>query len=363
MAVELITDDRALVDLCNTLATADWLGLDTEFMRERTYRAKLCLVQVATGDLSCCIDPLGISDLGPLLAVLENREIRKVMHAARQDIEVIHDLRGSVPSPVFDTQIAAAFLGFDDQIGYGPLVAAITGVTLAKTETRTDWSRRPLSRAQLDYAADDVRFLQPVFETLLDRLESRGRRQWVEQECNAIGDPARYRNNPQDAWQRFRGGVDLPPAGQQVLRALIVWREAEAQSRDLPRGWVVKDDVLVDIARAMPDGSAELEKIVKLDERTRRRYSDQILAGVAAGRNAEAQPLWNRDPPLAPEQVRRVKAIMTAIRTLAERNELAPSIVATRREIEQLVRGADPQTLWPDWRRELLWPAIGNATV
>lgn len=358
MSVELITDERALADLCRSLATAEWLALDTEFLRERTYRARLCLVQIADRTTVACVDPLAMDNLGPLLTLLHAAGTVKVLHAARQDLEVFFDIEQRVPAPVFDTQIAAAFLGYDDQIGYGALVQAITGVALAKTETRTDWSKRPLSAAQLEYAADDVRHLRPVYESLREQLMTRGRLAWVEAECAALDDPALYRVDPADAWRRLRGGADLPPAGQQILRALCTWREREAQARDLPRGWVLRDEVLYELARRAPDSTQALAGVPGLDERAGRRHANAILSAVAEGRAAAPEAIWARSTPLTPAQAALVKQLMGRVRELATQQALAPAVLATRRDIERLVRGAEASELWQGWRAELLVPTV-----
>lgn len=358
MSVELITDERALADLCRSLATAEWLALDTEFLRERTYRARLCLVQIADRTTVTCVDPLAMDNLGPLLTLLHAAGTAKVLHAARQDLEVFFDIEQRVPAPVFDTQIAAAFLGYDDQIGYGALVQAITGVALAKTETRTDWSKRPLSTAQLEYAADDVRHLRPVYESLREQLIARGRLAWVEAECTALDDPALYRVDPADAWRRLRGGADLPPTGQQILHALCIWREREAQARDLPRGWVLRDEVLYELARRVPDSTQALAGVPGLDERGGRRHADAILSAVAEGRAAEPEAIWARTAPLTPTQAALVKQLMGRVRELATQQALAPAVLATRRDIERLVRGAEASELWQGWRAELLVPTV-----
>jgi len=357
MSVELITEARALADLCRALAVSEWLALDTEFLRERTYRARLCLIQVANREIVACIDPLAISDLGPLYALLHAAGIIKVLHAARQDLEVFSGLE-HLPAPVFDTQIAAAFLGHDDQIGYGALVTAVTGVTLAKTETRTDWSKRPLTAAQLEYAADDVRYLRPVYESLHEQLAARGRLAWVENECAALGDPALYRIDPDEAWRRLKGGADLPPVSQQVLRALAAWRERAALARDLPRSWVLRDEVLYELARRTPDGALALASVPGLDERAQRRHADGLLTAIAEGRRAEPLAIWNRAAPLTGAQAAQVKQLMAEVRALAGRQALAPAVLATRRDIERLVRGADPAELWHGWRADLLIPAL-----
>ena len=246
MTSELIDTDAALADLCRALDGSAWIALDTEFLRERTYYARLCLIQIGAPGIVACIDPLALEQLEPLHALLENPHLRKVLHAARQDLEVFNDLRGIVPAPLFDTQIAAAYLGYDDQIGYAALVTAITGVTLDKTHTRTDWSARPLSAAQHRYAEDDVRYLMPVYEALHERLAASGRLAWLAEDCARLTDSGAVRERSRPRRGDVCGrGAELPAVNQQMLRALAAWREQTAQTRNLPRGWVLRDEVLV----------------------------------------------------------------------------------------------------------------------
>jgi ribonuclease D len=360
MSAELITAPAALSDLCRTLAGAEWVAVDTEFLRERTYSARLCLVQIASHDVVAIIDPLALGNdgLAPLVALLDSERPHKVLHAARQDLEVFHDLEQRVPTPVFDTQIAAAYLGYDDQIGYAPLVAALTGVTLDKSHTRTDWSVRPLSAAQLQYAADDVRYLRPVYEALHEQLAQRGRLAWVEEDCQRLTQASLYRNDPAEAWRRLRGGADLVPASQQVLCALAEWRERVAQERNLPRAWVLRDEVLFELARHTPEKAHELASIRGLEDSARRRHGEAILACIATARQAEAIALWPRLLPLTPAQNALAKQLMGHIRELAQQLGMAPAVVATRRDVEKLVRGTDPAQLFHGWRAELVGPSL-----
>jgi len=360
MSAELITEPAALSDLCRTLAGAEWIAVDTEFLRERTYSARLCLVQVASHDVVAIIDPLALrgDGLAPLVELLDRAALRKVLHAARQDLEVFHDLEQRVPAPVFDTQVAAAYLGYDDQIGYAALVAALTGVTLDKAHTRADWSLRPLSAAQLQYAADDVHYLRPVYEALHEQLAQRGRLAWVEEDCRRLTEASLYRNDPAEAWRRLRGGADLAPAGQQALCALAEWREREAQSRNLPRAWVLRDEVLFELARHLPETTQGLASIRGLEDSARRRHGEAILASIATARQAEAVERWPRLLPLTPAQNALAKQLMSRIRELAQQLALAPAVMATRRDVERLVRGAEPAQLFHGWRAELVGPAL-----
>jgi ribonuclease D len=371
MSSELITTDAALADLCRTLEGNEWIALDTEFLRERTYYARLCLIQIGAPGIVACVDPLAIEKLEPLHALLENPNLRKVLHAARQDIEVFNDLRragkrqcrerqdaGSdhqvVPAPLFDTQIAAAYLGYDDQVGYAALVTAITGVILDKSHTRTDWSKRPLSSAQHQYAEDDVRYLMPVYENLVERLAATGRLAWALEDCARLSEPALYANDPAEAWRRLRGGADLAAPNQQMLRALATFREQAAQTHNLPRGWVLRDDVLFELARHAPGTLAELISIRGLEDTARQRYGEDILASIERGRRAEPLPIWERQAPPTPEQNALGKRLMEVVRGVAQEHELAPSVLATRRDIEKLVRGAEPASVLHGWRAELL---------
>ena len=285
MTASLIQDDAALRALCARLAGADWIALDTEFMRVRTYSARLCLIQVATPEVIACIDPLAVN-IDPLLDLLYEPRTLKVLHATRQDLEVFFDIRQAVPAPVFDTQIAAALTGYDDQIGYSALVEKITGQRLPKVNQRADWAARPLTPELLAYAADDVRYLCEVYRHLEQKLVALGRRAWLAEECAAQTDVKLYRNDPELAWQRLKQGKTLAPTQQPLLAQLAAWRERVAQQKNLPRGWVVPDPALVDIARAQPENPGQLAAIPGLEPALVRRFGGEILAIVDQGQTA-----------------------------------------------------------------------------
>ncbi|MCK7583639.1 MAG: HRDC domain-containing protein [Chromatiales bacterium] len=257
--------------------------LDTEFVRERTYcGARLCLVQVAAGAGVGADRPAGAHRPGTAQGAARRRPTgaRSCMRHARTS-RCSTTPAAAVPQPLFDTQVGAAFLGFDDQIGYAALVQRLLGVTLDKSHTRTDWSARPLSAAQLRYAADDVRHLGPAYEQVREQLLVRGRLAWAQAESTALTDPALYAADPDEAWRRLRGGVDLTAPQQQVLRALAGWRERTAQERDRPRSWILRDEVLFELARRLPQTAQALVAIPGLEERTRTRHG----AGAAGRRS------------------------------------------------------------------------------
>ncbi|MFO8154832.1 MAG: ribonuclease D [Pseudomonadota bacterium] len=277
---EVVDTPEALAALLPELRAAPWLALDTEFTRERTYYARLCLIQIATPDETVhCIDPLAL-DPTPLAAILSDPAITKVFHAAGQDLEILNRAFGAPPSPVFDTQIAATALGLGEQIGYARLVETRLGIQLEKGHSRADWSRRPLTPALLEYAIDDVRYLARLYPDLRAELEAHDGHEWAAGEHRRLADPEAYVNDPVDAWRRLRPRPPLDGPGRGILQALAAWREREARRRDLPRGWVVNDALLLDIARrrpTTPEAVATRRGAAKLDPGT-----VAALAGLVA---------------------------------------------------------------------------------
>ncbi|HEY6451081.1 MAG TPA: ribonuclease D [Steroidobacteraceae bacterium] len=350
---EIISDGAGLAQLCERLGTAEAIGLDTEFMRERTYFAQLCLLQLSVADYACCVDTLALRNLNPIRAAMAAAQVPKVLHAARQDLEVLAPVTGPVIG-LFDTQVAAALIGMPAQVGYGELVQRVLSTTLHKSETRTDWSRRPLTRAQLAYALDDVRYLLPLRDRLRQRLEQLGRWNWFEEEMaelNAIGS---FEVDPQQAWRRIKGFLELDPARQRLARALAAWREQRAMSADRPRNWIVPDAALRDIVLRVPRTPAELAAAAALPDGVLNHSGPQILA-VIQGENLplrlEPLPQRRRPDPAVSEAVRKLSQLAAQIgRDLG----LAPEILATRREMERLVGGARDGAVLTGWRRAVI---------
>ena len=354
--IRYVDSFESLQQTCAELATCDWIAVDTEFLREKTYYPKLCLVQIATPEVVACIDPLAIDDLTPLFELLYNDRITKVMHAARQDMEIFYHLRGTLPAPVFDTQIAALLLGYADQIGYGNLVKEVLGISLDKLHTRADWSLRPLSAEQIRYAADDVVYLVQVYQQMIGKLTTRGRLDWLTEDFENLTRAELYSNPPAEAWLRVRAANRLKGPALAVLQALAGWREQLAQDRDRPRGWLLRDDILIEIARHLPKSPAALGKIRGLPERTLQKHGTQLLALVAEAREQVPQPLPKTGTRLrlGPSQEALVDVMMAVVRLSGAENELNPAVLATRKQLEQLVTGDTDIDALHGWRRQLV---------
>lgn len=353
----LIQDPAALGAALFRLRGATRLALDTEFMRERTYHAQLCLVQIATETDCVLIDPLAGLDLGPLHALLHERSRLKILHAARQDLEVLLQAGGGVPGPIFDTQVAGALLGMPAQVGYAEIVARRLGHSIDKGQTRTDWSRRPLTPAQLAYAADDVRHLLTLHAELQSALEAAGRGEWVAEETAALADPSLYRTDPAQAWRRLKGLSRLAPREQSVARALAEWRERRAIDSDRPRGWILSDEALYAIATRPPESIAGLEVIPSLPPALVRKRGDELLQLVHGALAAPVtDPVAPPRRPL-PEEQALAAALMSQVREVAATLGIGAEVLGTRRDIEALAYGhvtADASPLLRGWRGSVL---------
>jgi ribonuclease D len=349
----VVTTSAALAELGAHLKTLAAIGLDTEFLRERTYRAELCLVQVSAGSDASCVDPLALSDLGELARALTAPGIVKVMHASRQDLEVLLPVTGLV-RPVFDTQIAAALTGLPAQVGYAELVRRLIGTELPKTHTRTDWSRRPLSPEQIEYALDDVRYLVPLKSLLEEQLQKLGRSEWLTEELAALDDARSFTTEPEQAWQRVKGLRGLDEQRQRLAQELAAWRERRAMERNRPRGWILDDAALREIVLQVPRSAQALSSIEEVPAGVVKHCGDELLACVRA---ADVQ-----DPPPALQGRLRPDALKTAlVKKLGTLNQavaadlgLSPEILATRRDLEQLADGRLDVAVLKGWRRGII---------
>ena len=359
-----VAKQEQLDDTLHRLAGADFIALDTEFMREDTFFPKLCLIQAATPDFTALIDPLTLDDLNPLWGFLHDRSRTKVLHAARQDLEVLLVAMGEAPlcGPVFDTQIAAALLGLPAQVGYGSLVAQRLGHTLAKGHARTDWTRRPLSGEQRAYAADDARFLAPLYLDLRSALEQEGRLSWLYEETRELEEARLYRSEPDEAWRRLKGLERMQPAQRATAKLLASWRETLAMKSDKPRGWILADEALRELAERRPASVADLEQLRGLPPAVIRKRGPEILALVEqatalAANEAAASAPARPDP----QQVAKVTRLMAYVRAEGERLKVSPELLATRRDIEALVFSGRSARLSTGWRKEVIGARLATA--
>jgi ribonuclease D len=350
----------ALGALVSRLRGSEWLALDTEFMREKTYYPQLCLIQIAAPDgTMACVDPLALDSLDPLAGLLFDPAVTKVFHAGRQDLELFYHIYGRVPGPVFDTQLAASLAGFKDQPGYATVVRELLDVHLEKAHTRADWSRRPLPSEVLAYAVDDVRYLGSVYRTLRERLAEHGRLHWLDDEHNLLADPDTYRPNPDTAWLRVKGTQKLKPRQRGALALLAGWREEQAMRRDRPRKWILGDDILLDLARRLPVNRADLEATRGLNPDLARREGDRVLALIEQARQGPGIREQKKGARLTSAQEAMADAVMALIRLVGEGQAISPANLVTRKDLDRLVQGKRDIPLLRGWRRQ----AAGNEVL
>lgn len=356
MPMPMITDTLALEMACKRLARFDYVTIDTEFMREMTFFPRLCLIQLAGPDESVIIDPLAPDlDLSSFLALMRNPKVTKVFHAGRQDIEILWYLDKCIPSPVFDTQIAAMVCGYGDSVSYEQLAHDLANAKIDKSSRFTDWSQRPLTEAQLSYAQSDVTFLRDVYRALLANLEKTGRRHWLDEEMQVLTSPSTYELDPDNAWQRLKGRVRKPKE-LAVLIEVAALREREARSRDVPRGRILKDDAMIDIAVSAPRSAEALGRLRSIPSGFgRSRIGAELIECVERG--------LLRDPKALPSQVKverkpysgaTVELLKVLLRMISDSERVASKIVSTVDDLEAIASddNADVNAL-RGWRREV----------
>ncbi|WP_347303589.1 ribonuclease D [Croceibacterium sp. TMG7-5b_MA50] len=351
----LITDTQALADLCDRLAQSDFVAVDTEFMRENTYYPLLCLVQIGNEEEAAAIDPLapGI-DLAPLLELLTNNEdVLKVFHAGGQDVEIIYNLTGRTPHPIFDTQIAMMAISQSEQIGYANLVEAWLSKTIDKGARFTDWSRRPLTERQIEYAIGDVTYLAKIFPRILKKLVKTGRGQWLDAEMERLADPANYANDLDTAWHRIRPpGRSAAVLGR--LKALAAWREKEAQGKDIPRGRIMRDETLADLASHPPRKQEELAKVRGLSQAWRDNDIGRRLMKVlesAEDLPADEMPdRPQRGPALGKEGALVADLLKLLLKIRSREIDVASRLLTRSDELEQLAAGVRKLPVLEGWR-------------
>lgn len=370
MDLKVVTDTQDLAAICRAYAAAPYVTVDTEFMRERTYWPVLCLVQLGrprfegesdeawAREGAVIIDPLadGIS-LDPLFELMADQNVLKVFHAARQDVEIFHNLAGAVPVPLYDTQVAAMVCGYGDQVGYETLVRKIVNASLDKSSRFTDWSRRPLSEKQLHYAVGDVTHLREIYEALSERVARAERTKWVAEEMNILTDPATYVTEPADAWKRLK--MRNPNAKlHATASALAAWREQEAQRRNVPRNRIIKDDAIMELAASRPNTVEGLNKsrLLTRDNRSGDAATG-ILAAIAAAQSGAGPDMPNPKDSVRPNagQTALAELLRTLLRAKAADADVAPRLIASTADLDRLAIEAKPENLaaLQGWRREV----------
>jgi len=339
----------------------DCLAIDTEFHREKTYYPQLCLLQLAVrqGEGVQCfiVDPLSVGDLGRLSELMANPQTTKVLHAGDQDLAILYHALGMLPRPLFDTQRAATLLGHVQQQGLATLVKSYCDVSLDKSNSFTDWARRPLTKEQIAYAYNDVRYLPEIFSKMRQRLVEMGRLSWLDEEFERLSDPATYDQDPGDLWQRVKHSVSLRPQELNVLRELAIWREQAAQRHDYPRKWVLSDELMIELAKRQPQNEADVYLIRGAKEKLGRKWAQEVLKAV---RRAQSQPkeLWPERParPSAPRGKAAQMDLLTALaRQRAHENDIAFNVLAPRDELAALSGGQRRGLqLLQGWRKRLV---------
>lgn len=353
----LIDTSDALAAFCRRQAGAAFITVDTEFMRDKTYWPQLCLVQIAGPDEAAAVDPLATGiDLSPLFSLMADRKILKVFHAARQDIEIFVNLAGAVPEPLFDTQVAAMVCGFGDSVSYESLAGKLAGARIDKSSRFTDWSHRPLTERQLNYALMDVAPLRTVYEKLSAQLTANGRASWLAEEMATLTDPATYRQDPADAWRRLK----LRSNNRRLLamvRELAAWREAAAQQRNLPRGRLLRDESILEIAAHMPATIAELARTRGLGKNMAEgRLGAEILAAVgrilAIAETDLPEPPPRREPP--PGLGPLIDLLRVLLKLRCEEHDVAQKLVADSEDLELIAADDEaPVRALHGWRAEV----------
>lgn len=353
--MRVISTSEALAEFCRELAKSTFVTVDTEFIRDTTYWPQLCLVQLAGEEGEGAVDVLapGIG-LAPMFDLLADGNVLKVFHAARQDIEIFFNLTAGIPKPIFDTQVAAMVCGFGDSVGYGPLVAKLVGPSIDKSSRFTDWARRPLTDRQIRYALDDVTHLRTVYEKLAHRLRSNGREAWLEEELTILTDPATYALDPDNAWRRLKRIRSTKPDFLGVLRAVAAWREREAQTRDVPRSRVIRDDVLVEIAANRPANATDLAHIRGITrDFAAGRYGRGALQAVAQGigHPVTGEPDKRNNQRAAGPIVDLLKLLL---KMRCDEEGVAQRLVATSADIERIAAEGEADVgALRGWRREI----------
>jgi ribonuclease D len=355
--MHLVTSTSDLAKVCESLVSAEFIAVDTEFMREQTFWPELCLVQIASDSVEAIVDPLATGiDLKPFYELMAHTSVTKVFHAARQDIEIMYSEAGLIPAPIFDTQVAASVCGYGDSVSYVNLVKDITGHDIDKSSRFTDWSRRPLTDKQLVYALGDVTHLRDVYRHLRSKLDATGRTSWLSEEMADLTHPETYETRPEDAWKRLKMRTKNRKSFG-VLIELAAWRERAAQAQNVPRSRVLRDEALYDIANQMPTTPEQLGGLRTLsDGFSRSQRAREIIEAVKAGINRDPKtlPQMNHSRAVSAEAGATIELLKVLLKAAAAKHGVAPRLLADAEELERIAAEDEPDVLaLKGWRRQL----------
>ncbi len=346
--IEYIKNPEQLDDLCRRIENAPWIAVDTEFLREKTYYPKFCLLQLATPEWVACVDPIALPNLTALFDAIYNPAVIKVFHSCRQDLEIFYQLTGKLPTPIFDTQIAAPLLGFQDNAGYGLLVSSFLNINLNKAHTRADWSCRPLSNDEIQYAADDVIYLCEIYQKMVAQLTELGRIDWLLDDFMALENPDQYETTPENAWLRVKGKNKFSGKQLSIIQTVSHWREAAAQKENRPKNWLLRDELLFDLAKIQPETIEALSKIRGLTDRVLNYYGKELCGLIKAAKNTLPIPMPEYTKSISgkdQQQEAIIDILFALVRIRAEENLLNSTILATRSDLEVLICGNDDDCL------------------
>ena len=346
--MKLVTDTHTLEDVISTLSKSDFVTVDTEFIRESTYWPELCLIQLASPDIAVIVDPLSPEiDLSPLFKLMANTNVVKVFHAARQDVEIIYKLGNIIPAPLFDTQIAGSVCGFGESVSYEQIVERITGEHIDKSSRYTDWSRRPLSDKQLSYALADVTHLRDVYKYLKEKLEKNGRTHWIDDEMEILTSPKTYIMPNDEAWKRIKGRI-RKPRELAVLQQVAAWREQEAKNRNVPRGRILKDECLVEIAIQRPKDEMALSRLRSIPKGWEHSGgAAELLKAVQKGLSVglDNLPTIHKHVATGNGTAAAIELLRVLLKLVADEEDIAPRIIANNDELEKIAKQDHLDTL------------------
>ena len=370
MQVHFIDNQESLKTICQQFAQSDFLALDTEFVRQTTYYPILALIQICDGQQIAIIDPIAIEDLSPLMAVLYNKNIPKVIHSARQDMEIFYYLNQSVPEALFDTQVSAALLGSGEQIGYAALVKRLLNVDLDKSQTRTDWLKRPLTKKQIDYAADDVRYLAKLYPLQKQKLQTLGRLSWLEKDFQFLSSNSTYAPSPDTIWKKTKGINKLKKQKLAILKNLAALREELAIKQNRPRRRIIADDVLIELSINPPANLNELQNCKGLSHQFIQYNGEAIISLIQAGLNTPDEdcpklPVYEK---LSQNEEALADCLMAIVHLSAHNNNISPRCLCSRKELDSLIKGRRDLAMLSGWRNELIGKLLlkflaGNAQL